>query len=658
MVRYVTIDLETFSAADLPACGAYNFAAHPSTMIRCLSFKEPEGKLHKFSILKPTKNVDALSIFKEVMEGKVKLVAHNYLFEMRMLNHCLSKFLEHMGYPHDDQYLFEARHFVCTMTMSRMARGPAALVTAAQFFKNEIKKDSAGKTLMTHTYKIFGSSDRHSMKPGTKLGHILEWKSVSHGYIKYNKEVEDIVLEYCATDVEATHELFYKLANRIQRESGDFWDELKTGMEVTCAMNERGIGVDVARLEQIQEICGKLEQEQAQLINEIGLDKFSSPIRLQEYFAAQRYEIESFNDSGIRKALIANPGRIKEHEWLARYNYLNKTSLKKAAKALSLQQYGRMYDTLNFCGASETGRWSSHGMQVQNLPRPDESLTLADIDEFFKGDLNNYNTAQSSLRTVLIPDPGEVFMTADLRQVEARQAFYATGHLEAMKLMAEGYDLYKKQAATTFGVQLENVTKEQRQMGKMIILAGQYGMGAAAYVDRTFVHANLEVSTTVANKVVQAYRRTYNNIPREWHKLTALINKHDRSKPFMFKLATGRYLNYGMLEIKDFRRRRQLCYKAVTQRGIMWKGLWGGQLFQHKIQAECRDILMIKMNAMHRLGYKLIFTVHDEVIISIPNSLKSQAKKDWENAGKDKINVFFPGLLIDSDVQYLDRYWK
>ena len=68
---------------------------------------------------------------------------------------------------------------------------------------------------------------------------------------------------------------------------------------------------------------------------------------------------------------------------------------------------------------------------------------------------------------------------------------------------------------------------------------------------------------------------------------------------------------------------------------------------------------MFKFNALARAGYKIVATVHDEVIIEVPWHDKIEKwEKIWDAAGSELINEKFPGLTLDSDCQFMLRYGK
>jgi hypothetical protein len=108
---------------------------------------------------------------------------------------------------------------------------------------------------------------------------------------------------------------------------------------------------------------------------------------------------------------------------------------------------------LNYWGA-HTGRWSGAGkLNVQNLNRG------------------------GGLRESLVAPPGHVIVVVDSSQIELRFNMWFSGQEDILELQRTGGDIYKVEAARQLGKEVEDVTKEERNLGKVVQLACGYGMG-------------------------------------------------------------------------------------------------------------------------------------------------------------------------------------
>lgn len=166
---------------------------------------------------------------------------------------------------------------------------------------------------------------------------------------------------------------------------------------------------------------------------------------------------------------------------------------------------GRLRGTLQFCGASRTGRWAGRMFQPQNLPRPthkqheiDEGIEALKID---CADLITDNVmalTSSAIRGAIVAPKGKKLVIADLSNIEGRmlawlagedwklQAFrdYDTivGHDEKGKPIRKGYDLYKLAYAKAFNIHPDEVDDHMRQIGKVKELMLGYEGGVGAYI--------------------------------------------------------------------------------------------------------------------------------------------------------------------------------
>src|SRR5260221_6357752 len=155
---------------------------------------------------------------------------------------------------------------------------------------------------------------------------------------------------------------------------------------------------------------------------------------------------------------------------------------------------GRLRGSLQFDGAQRTGRWAGRGFQPQNMPRPD--MSIAEINEgidAIKGgyiDLitdNVMRVASNAIRGCIIAPSGKKLVVADLSNIEGRDAAWIAGETWKLKAFADydagiGPDLYKLSYAKSFRIAPEEVTKEQRNAGKVQELMLAYQGGVAAYI--------------------------------------------------------------------------------------------------------------------------------------------------------------------------------
>lgn len=345
---------------------------------------------------------------------------------------------------------------------------------------------------------------------------------------------------------------------------------------------------------------------------------------------------------------------------------------------------GRLRGTLQFNGASRTGRWAGRLFQPQNLPRPSlpQHEIEAGLDALKAGcaDLvapDVMQLASSAIRSVIVAPPGRKLVVADLSNIEGRDQAWLAG--EDWKLDAfrdfdagDGPDLYKLAYSKSFGVDPAEVTKDQRQVGKVQELALGYEGGVGAFV--TFAAAYGIDLEDLARKVlplapawavdeasgfydwtVKEKRPTFglsrdafvacDTLKRGWRDAHAQIAGYWTTLRGAAIQATewpGQTAQAGLLKVRrdgnwlriGLPSGRAICYPSprvvdgalsytgVNQYSRKWGRLktYGGKLFENCCQAVARDVMAHNMPLIEAAGYSIVLTVHDEVITEAPDS--------------------------------------
>lgn len=126
---------------------------------------------------------------------------------------------------------------------------------------------------------------------------------------------------------------------------------------------------------------------------------------------------------------------------------------------------------------------------------------------------NLQNIPNGVVKSLFVPDDGKVFINADLSQAEARVVAYLAADERFIKVFSEGGDIHKKNASNIFGIHVDDVTEEQRQLAKRVVHASNYGMGP-----RTFAKT-AGISEKEATRLLNQYFATYPGI-KLWHQRT------------------------------------------------------------------------------------------------------------------------------------------
>lgn len=351
---------------------------------------------------------------------------------------------------------------------------------------------------------------------------------------------------------------------------------------------------------------------------------------------------------------------------------------------------GRLRGCLQFCGASRTGRWAGRLFQPQNLPRPtlkNEQIDagIAALKEGRESETPIMELASSALRGLIVAAPAHKLVVADLSNIEGRVLAWLAGEQWKLDAFAaydrgEGPDLYKLAYAKSFGVAVDAVTDDQRQVGKVQELALGYEGGVGAFV--TFAAGyglNLDAlaarampalpadivdesadawawmkgekrptfglareTWVAADGVKRAWRRAHPAIARFWSELRTAFQEALDSPGRA--VAVGRILvirNGAWLRIvlpsgrslcypspREHRDDNSLSYQGVDPYTRKWGRLktYGGKLAENATQAVARDVLAHGMLSAEFEGYRIVLTVHDEIVAEVADRDLRSAK--------------------------------
>jgi len=239
---------------------------------------------------------------------------------------------------------------------------------------------------------------------------------------------------------------------------------------------------------------------------------------------------------------------------------------------------GRIHATFNQTVA-RTGRLSSDRPNLHNIPvRTDEGRVF---------------------RTAFVPRAGSRLLVADYNQIELRCIAHLADDPGLIAAFREGRDVHNATAARVFGVDVDQVSHEQRSRAKMVSYGLAYGMEAYGLGQR------LAISTGEAAEILDAYFAAFPNV-HDYMERTVAETKTRGYTLTMF----GRRRRIPELENSNFRI-RQMGERQAMNAGI---------------QGLAADIFKIALIGIDRalesenLQSRLVLQVHDEVIVEAPDS--------------------------------------
>lgn len=614
-MRELFIDIETYSPVNLAKTGVYPYADHDDFELLLFGYSIDSGPVEVVDLANghqfPEKVLAAL------VDPHVVKWAFNASFERI----CLSSWLARQ---HPD--LMAGRRFLdpaqwhCTMVWSAYLGLPMSLDQVGTVLDLPVRKDSAGKKLITRFCtpakpSVFNQGGMRNPSASDPDG----WEQ----FISYNRRDVEVELaihdRLAAFPVPVSEWDTYALDQNIN-DTGIRLDRVLVDHAVACDRQHRA-----ATLARAQELT--------------GLENPNSPIQLKEWLAAHGTPLQSLTKAEVAAALDTATGEVREVLQLR--CELAKSSVKKyEAMQHVAGRDGRGRGFLQFYGAGRTGRFAGRLVQVQNLPRnylPDlrEARDLVWTGNFEALDLlydSVPDTLSQLIRTAFIPTDGHRFVVADFSAIEARVIAWLAGETTTLQAFRDGKDLYCETASRMFGVPVDKhgANAELRQKGKIAVLACGYQGGVGAL--KAMGALRMGLTESELQPLVDAWRAANPNVVQLWADINAAAietistRQPTRVGPLTFTvesgimfiaLPSGRRLAYVKPKLGENRfGGTSITHEGITT-GRKWGQLetYGGKLTENIVQAVARDLLTFGMHQVAEAGHRIVLHVHDEIVV-------------------------------------------
>jgi DNA polymerase len=240
---------------------------------------------------------------------------------------------------------------------------------------------------------------------------------------------------------------------------------------------------------------------------------------------------------------------------------------------------------------------------------------------------------------------------------------------EKLDLFRTGADVYKVNASATFGVSVDAVTKDQRQIGKVQELACGFagGVGAFAAMGRAY---GVLLPESDARRMVDGWRRANPWAPTYWQSLESAYLRAMRNKGHEFKAGRVTYLYDGVHLWYQLPSGRVLNYPFakfdaegnVTYAKAAWKPaadakewprarLWKGLACENITQAAANDLLRHSLRNLD----DVVLHVHDEIVVETdqPEAVMKEMERIMCTPP-----AWADGLPLDVEAQIMERYGK
>lgn len=633
------IDCETRSEVDLSSAGAYIYAEHQSTDIICVAYAKlgEEPKLWR-----PGDDVSPLNEMLLKAQGYFippGLWARNASFDRLIIKNNKRGILTDI---YDDVWYD-------TAVLAASNGYPRALEANAKALGLQQQKDERGKGLITRL-----------CKPP----------------FEGSKEDYELMYEYCLQDVRTDMACF----EAMKPLPADVWKHYHLSERI----NDRGLRLD----RELVESATNLRDKELLLMEAFVQDKTgykSGSVKIKDWILHKQPELEKHMeapngkltlDEQAREKILNDPDTIDAVQEVieAIDGARNSSTAKFKNMSARMNKDDVVRGAYVFNGAVSTGRFSSTGLQMHNLPREVSSKVEADREEVIVG--KGLNKLKGLLRPSIIARPGKVLVGGDLSQIEARALPWlsnSVGGERKLDAFRNGVDIYEFTAdemSKATGMQFS------RQEGKVADLLLGF-LGGEGAIRRGAKKAGLIMTVEQAERQVNAWRKANDwcvnfgddslaaaedAILHPGDKLVSgrLSFHYDENiKTLYTELPSGRFIAYPKTWFKG-RSIESLHGSIKPKAGQQWprRNLWRGLIIQNPTQAFCSDILKHMLLLTEKSMYLTpIGHTHDEILCEADKQHEDLAIEELSEIMTSPIK-FAPGLPLKTKVFSDNRYTK
>jgi DNA polymerase len=232
-----------------------------------------------------------------------------------------------------------------------------------------------------------------------------------------------------------------------------------------------------------------------------------------------------------------------------------------------------------------------------------------------------------------------------------------------------GDDVYKIMASAIYNKPKEEITKDERFVGKTTILGAGYGMGANKFKAQLATFG-VDLSQEECDRIIRVYRETYPNIPKLWraagNALEGLMQgrAQDIGKEGILvvdaetgiKLPNGLHIKYPNLrkEVNEEDGRKELVYDTKRGRATIPNRIYGGKVIENVCQALARIVIGEQLLRVAK-RYKVVMTVHDAIGCIAPLAEIERAMEYVEYCMRIRPE-WAPDLPLDCEGGYANSY--
>ena len=310
------------------------------------------------------------------------------------------------------------------------------------------------------------------------------------------------------------------------------------------------------------------------------------------------------------KALLEHPTTAVQTLVAARLGTKSTIEESRTERFIGIAQRGPMPVPLRYY-AAHTGRWGGDDkLNLQNLPR------------------------NSPLKHSILAPDGYMMIDSDSSQIEARTLAWLAGQDDLVEAFDRGEDVYKIMASAIYGKAVDEITKDERFVGKTTILGAGYGMGAAKF-QAQLKNFGVVVELDEAKRIIDTYRATYPKITALWKSAGTALEAILRGQLTTLgrdgilkiegkdgiRLPNGLYIRYPNLrqKVDEETGKVEIVYDTKKGKATIPNRIYGGKVIENVCQALARIIIGDQM-LMVAKKYQVVMTVHDAIACIVPEA--------------------------------------
>lgn len=591
---FCVIDIESQSACDISR-GAVNYFADKSAKIICMSFAivDNEGKvktkdtvwtLDRFALPAPVKN------------HKGKFIAHSWFFEFSAFRRFAP-----------ETRLANPENWLCTQAAARRlgVSRRASLDTVCHALNIPTPKNNENRRLIS-TYSVPQADGK---------------------FLPISKEDKKLWLDYCASDVAATVEVWHKLSPHWSQKERDIFT-------LDCRLQARGLPVDVAGAKKLQKKLDTAKENAALRADEIagrnavgtlilsGRDEFLK-------FLKKNYDIKLENAQAATIAEFESENEISEElsEIFAVRSLLQSRATSKAQKIIDVEHYGRVHKWGEY-HAAHTGRWQSWGVNFFNFSR---NAVESSVWEKKLHEAKTVRDFAPLMRGLVCAPKGKTLITADWRGIENYLSLYFAGDVAQRARVEAGESPYLIFGEKLFGKKITKEDKKEYALAKAAVLGLGYGAGWATFKRIAKIQTGLELTDIEAKKIVNTWRMSNRYVVESWRRVERAFNaalngqsawwfRSPRKGLVVATLPSGYELRYTHAH-----RTQKGELACVRENNV--QTLHGGKIWENLIQSTGRQLLCEAIERIEKHSVQVVMHVYDEIVCEAATPSAKKAAK-------------------------------